>query len=565
MGAVGAVVTRFAPSPTGRGHIGGIRTALYNWLYARASGGRFLLRIEDTDRERSRPVYERDIIEGLQWLGLDWDGTPVRQSERLARHRERLEQLLDAGKAYRCVCTSDRLDALRSQQMSSGRKPGYDGHCRTAGIERGDGRAHVVRLLTPVEGAVTVHDSLRGGVTVANHELDDMILARSDGSPTYQLSAVADDIDAAVSHVIRGDDHLNNTLRQAHLYSALNETPPSYTHLPMILDENGRRYSKRSAGAGLETWRRRGVCADALLNYLLRLGWSHGDKEFFTRPEMIEMFDLAGLNRSACSFNPGKLDWLNRRHIQTLAPARLRDCATDCLAYLRREANPSDTANSSAALEAADSNTEVEATSGGGVAVDSTEAIEVAGGGAGVADSSQAIEAGSGGSGVAVPSAGLSAVPEMPLHPGLRAFKADELTQALNDDILAAARAKATDLIDLMNLATPLLSRTSLDLTGESAGTEHELAQYTQADSRSRVQLAIEMLEPISDWSAEALPAGIKSLCKQHGLKMPQLAQPLRFALLGELSRLGLSDILRALGRDEALTRLRAFMHNTQP
>ncbi|MCA8837961.1 MAG: hypothetical protein K8963_08950, partial [Proteobacteria bacterium] len=313
---------------------------------------------------------------------------------------------------------------------------------------------------------------------------------------------------------------------------------------------------------------------------------------------------------------PGKLDWLNRRHIQTLAPARLRDCATDCLAYLRREANPSDTAKSSAALEAAnssaaleaanssaaveatsgggmavdstkaievagggsgvadssqaaveavDSNAAVEATSGGGVAVDSTEAVEVASGGSGVADSSRAVEAGSGGSGVAVPSAGLSAVPEMPLHPGLRAFKADELTQALNDDILAAARAKATDLIDLMNLATPLLSRTSLDLTGESADTDHELAQYTQADSRSRVQLAIEMLEPISDWSAEALPAGIKSLCKQHGLKMPQLAQPLRFALLGELSRLGLSDILRALGRDEALTRLRAFMHNTQP
>ena len=532
-GAGAVVVTRFAPSPTGRGHIGGIRTALYNWLYARGSGGRFLLRIEDTDRERSRSVYERDIIEGLQWLGLDWDGTPVRQSERLARHRERLEQLIDAGKAYRCVCTPDRLDALRRQQMSSGHKPGYDGHCRTAGIERTDARAHVVRLLTPVEGTVSVHDTLRGGVTVANRELDDMILARSDGSPTYQLSAVADDIDAAVSHVIRGDDHLNNTLRQAHLYTALNEAPPSYTHLPMILDESGRRYSKRSAGAGLETWRRRGVCADALLNYLLRLGWSHGDKELYSRSEMIEMFDLAGLNRSACSFNPSKLDWLNRRHIQTLAPARLRDCAADCLAYLRREADSSD-------------------------APDSTKTIDAP-------DTRAAVVAPSGGADADGQSAGRRAVPEIPLHPGLRAFQAEELAQALEDNILAAVRAKATDLIDLMNLVAPLLARTSPDLTSESADSKHELEQYTQADSRSRVQLAIEALDPIVDWNTEALSECIKSLCLQHGLKMPQLAKPLRFALLGELSRLGLSDILRALGRDEALTRLRTFMHNTQP
>ena len=489
-----APVTRFAPSPTGRLHIGGARTALYNWLHARQNGGRFLLRIENTDRARSRAAFEDNIRDSLRWLGLGWDDEPLRQSERGERYRERLEGLLAQDQAYRCTCTPQRLEELREQQMAVGQKPGYDGRCRHAGIGADSPKAFTVRLRTPAEGSVSVLDSLRGRVSVANSELDDLVLARSDGSPTYHLCVVVDDIDSAVSHIIRGDDHLNNALRQAHLYEALGEPAPRYTHLPLIHDESGKRYSKRTPGSDILFWRRQGLLPQALLNYLLRLGWAHGDDELFTIEQMLDKFNLAGLNRSSASFNQGKLEWLNRRHMQSLAPAQIRDYALDCLDCIRAGAAPAP------------------------------------------ADAEPARPS-----------------QEKAVNPRLIALDKTQLASQLADGIVKAALTKAADLVELLNLAAPLAARerpSAADASGD----------YNNAQSRKHLAAALEALASAPQWDAPSLPALLKSLCQSNGLKMPQLAMPLRLALLGELSRLGIGDILVALGREESLARIRSFL-----
>ena len=315
------VRTRFAPSPTGALHLGGARTALFNWLFARHAGGEFLLRIEDTDRERSTDGHRRRIEAALDWLGLGWDGPAARQSERAPRHRERIGELPEAGRAYCCDCPPERLEEVRAEQRRAGLKPRYDGRCRERGLAPAAGRA--VRLKTPRSGAVEAVDHLKGTVRFDNAELDDLVVARADGGATYHLAAVVDDIDAGVTHVLRGDDHFNNTPRQLHLYAAFGAAPPAYAHLPMILDAGGRKLSKRGGGMDVLGFRERGMLPSALVNALARLGWARGDEELFDREALVRHFDLGGLNRAPARLDPKKLAWLNRQHLRRAPAAEL--------------------------------------------------------------------------------------------------------------------------------------------------------------------------------------------------------------------------------------------------
>ena len=308
------VKTRFAPSPTGYLHIGGARTALYSWLIAQKQGGKFVLRIEDTDRERSTDEAVDVILQAMDWLGLNYDEGPIYQTQRSRRYQQVIDQLLEQGDAYHCYCSRELLDEMREQAMANKQKPRYDGRCRsvTAPIEGVD---PVVRFRNPLDGYVVVDDLVRGKVVISNSELDDLIIARSDGSPTYNLTVVVDDLDMQMSHVIRGDDHLNNTPRQINILSALGAQPPTYGHLPMILGGDGKRLSKRHGAVNVLQYRDQGYLPQALLNYLVRLGWSHGDQELFSIEEMIDLFDMQAVNRSAATFNPEKLLWINHQTI----------------------------------------------------------------------------------------------------------------------------------------------------------------------------------------------------------------------------------------------------------
>ena len=314
-----SVRTRFAPSPTGFLHIGGLRTALFCWLYARRHGGHFILRIEDTDLERSTDEAIQQILDGLEWAGLDYDEGPFFQTKRFDRYREAIDELLAEGKAYRCYCSKEELEQMRAQQIARGEKPRYDGRWR----ERTDslpGVAPVVRFKNPLVGEVIVEDVVHGRVVFQNAELDDLIIARSDGTPTYNFCVVVDDMDMQITHVIRGDDHLNNTPRQQNMLTALGYKPPVYAHLPMILGSDGAKLSKRHGAVSVLEYRDQGFLPEAVLNYLVRLGWSHGDQEFFTIEEMQSLFDIADVNKSAAAFNFEKLAWLNQQHMMR-APA----------------------------------------------------------------------------------------------------------------------------------------------------------------------------------------------------------------------------------------------------
>jgi glutamyl-tRNA synthetase len=314
--------TRFAPSPTGMLHIGGVRTALFSWLYARRHGGDFILRVEDTDRERSTDEATQVILDGMRWLGLSADEGPYYQSRRTERYREVLEQFIAAGHAYYCYCTKEELDAMRKAQEQAKLKMRYDGTCRH-GREPRPGVAPVVRFKNPLDGTVVVDDVIHGRVVFDNAELDDLIIARSDGSCTYNFCVVVDDMDMRVTHVIRGDDHLNNTPRQMNMLSALGARLPVYAHVPMILGADGAKLSKRHGAVSVLQYREDGFLPEALLNYLVRLGWSHGDQEVFTLQQMIELFDIHDVNKSASAFNPDKLLWLNQQHIMNATPERL--------------------------------------------------------------------------------------------------------------------------------------------------------------------------------------------------------------------------------------------------
>ena len=316
------VRTRFAPSPTGVLHLGSVRTALFCWLFARHHGGVFILRVEDTDRERSTTENVDAILQGLDWLGLDWDEGPYFQTQRFDRYREVIDAWLEEGVAYYCYCTREELDALREQQMAAGKMVHYDGRCRDRHSPR-DGVDPVVRFRNPTKGEIVVSDIIRGSVVFDNAQLDDLIIARSDGTPTYNFSVVVDDFDMGITHVIRGDDHLNNTPRQMNMLAALGATPPVYAHLPMILGPDGAKLSKRHGAMDIREYREEGYLPEAMLNYLARLGWSHGNQEIFTVEELIALFELSDVNQSASSFNPEKLLWLNQQHIIAAPSERL--------------------------------------------------------------------------------------------------------------------------------------------------------------------------------------------------------------------------------------------------
>jgi glutamyl-tRNA synthetase len=331
------VRTRFAPSPTGLLHIGGVRTALFSWLYARRHGGVFILRIEDTDRERSTEEATQVILDGMQWLGLTAEEGPFYQTRRMDRYREVIDQMLARGLAYRCYCSKEEVDAKRAAQLAAKLKPRYDGTCRNRSVARA-GVDFVVRFKNPLEGAVLVEDVIHGNVAFDNNELDDLIIARSDGGPTYNFCVVVDDMDMQVTHVIRGDDHLNNTPRQINMLRALGARLPSYAHVPMILGADGAKLSKRHGAVSVLQYREEGFLPEALLNYLVRLGWSHGDQEVFSVQEMQELFDIAHVNKAASAFNPDKLLWLNQQHIMRATPERLAQFLQPQLAALGIEA-----------------------------------------------------------------------------------------------------------------------------------------------------------------------------------------------------------------------------------
>jgi glutamyl-tRNA synthetase len=316
------VRTRFAPSPTGYLHIGGVRTALFSWLYARQHGGQFILRIEDTDRERSTQESVNAILEGMTWLGLQPDEGPFYQTKRFDRYRLVIEQLLAEGKAYYCYCSKERLEKVRTEYKARKQKPRYDGHCRHLSNPPPDVKP-VIRFKNPEMGEVVIRDLIKGSVIFNNNELDDLIIARSDGTPTYNFTVVIDDWDMKITHVIRGDDHLNNTPRQINILETLGATLPQYAHVPMILGDDGQRLSKRHGAVSVMNYKQEGYLPEALLNYLVRLGWSHGDQEIFSRQEMIDLFDLKAVHSSPAAFDREKLGWLNQHYIKTGDPEEL--------------------------------------------------------------------------------------------------------------------------------------------------------------------------------------------------------------------------------------------------
>lgn len=313
------IKTRFAPSPTGYLHVGGARTALYSWLFARHHEGDFVLRIEDTDLERSTQSAIDAIMDGMNWLSLDWDEGPWFQTKRFDRYNEVIDQMLSAGTAYRCYCSKERLEQLREEQMSRGDKPRYDGHCRDQHDHNHDPeQPHVVRFRNPVSGSVIFDDQIRGPIEFSNKELDDLIIRRTDGSPTYNFCVVIDDWDMGITHVIRGEDHINNTPRQINILKAIGAEVPVYAHVSMILGDDGKKLSKRHGAVSVMQYRDEGYLPEAVLNYLVRLGWSHGDQEIFSVQEMKDFFNLDDVSKSASAFNTEKLQWLNHHYINTL-------------------------------------------------------------------------------------------------------------------------------------------------------------------------------------------------------------------------------------------------------
>ena len=309
------VRTRFAPSPTGTLHVGGVRTALFSWLYARHHHGQFILRIEDTDSERSTDESVQAILDSMAWLGLDYDEGPIFQTDRYDRYRTVIDQLLAEKKAYRCTCTKERLETLREAQTLAKEKPRYDAHCRDLDLPAGE-LPFVIRFKNPIDGVVRFHDEVYGDIVIDNRELDDFVLLRSDGHPTYNFAVVVDDWDMQITHVIRGDDHVNNTPKQINLFRALNAPVPVFAHLSMILGDDGKRLSKRHGAVGAMQFKEEGYLPQALLNYMVRLGWSSGDQEIFSLEEMIAKFDLKHVNRGSAAFDYEKLKWLNQQYLK---------------------------------------------------------------------------------------------------------------------------------------------------------------------------------------------------------------------------------------------------------
>jgi glutamyl-tRNA synthetase len=457
--------TRFAPSPTGYLHVGGARTALFSWAYARRHGGKFVLRIEDTDLERSTEDSKNAILESLSWLGIDWDEGPFFQMQRLARYKEVAEQLIAAGHAYRCWATKEELEALRERQRVRGDKPRYDGRWRperaaAAGLKAPADRPPVVRFRTPEEGEVGWNDLVKGSISFPNAELDDLVILRADGVPTYNFGVVVDDLDMRITHVIRGDDHVNNTPRQIHIFRALAAKLPEFAHVPMILGADGERLSKRHGAVSVTQYRDEGILPEALLNYLARLGWSHGDEEVFSTTQFIEWFDLQHVSRSAAQFNPEKLAWLNQQHLKAAPDERLAELVEP---QLRR----------------------------------------------------------------------LGASPER--GPALAA-------------VVALLKERATTIVHLAEAATLFYLEPH-----PSAGLVEEHLTETV---RPALRTLKARLAEAPAWNKVSISAAIKAALASSGLKMPQLAMPLRVMVTGRLQTPSIDAVLELLGRETVLARL---------
>lgn len=455
------VITRFAPSPTGFLHIGGARTALFNWLYARHHGGIFRLRIEDTDRVRSTEAAIEAILDGMRWLGLDWDGETVFQFARANRHAEIAQTMLAAGKAYYCYCTPEELEQMREAARAAGKPVRYDGRWRDRDPKEAPaGVKPVIRLKAPTTGETIVVDEVQGEVRVGNEQLDDMVLLRGDGTPTYMLSVVVDDHDMGITHVIRGDDHLTNTFRQKQIYQAMNWDCPTFAHIPLIHGPDGAKLSKRHGALGVDAYRELGYLPMALRNYLLRLGWSHGDDEIISTEQAVSWFDLSSVGRSASRFDYAKLDNLNGHYIRE---AEDRELAVDAAARL-------------------------------GVAGDESATERLVKG-----------------------------------MPGLKARAKTLKELAENAAFYVAER------------PLPMADKAKALLTPEAIGLLKELMPDLSA---------------LPDWQAAAIEAAVRQFIERKGIKLGQVAQPLRAALTGAATSPGLFDVMEVLGRDESLGRL---------
>ncbi len=460
------VITRFAPSPTGFLHIGGARTALFNWLFARHHGGSFLLRIEDTDRERSTQAAIDAILEGMAWLGLNPDAPPVFQFARRERHAEIAMRLLAKGQAYYCYCTPEELEAMRETARAQGQPPVYNGLWRDRDpAEAPHGAPPVVRLKSPQTGSTMVADQVLGEITFNNAQLDDFVLLRSDGTPTYMLSVVVDDFDMAITHVIRGDDHLTNTARQLQIYQAMDWRTPVFAHLPMILGPDGAKLSKRHGALGVEAYRDMGYLPAALRNYLLRLGWAHGDDEVISTEQAITWFDLAGVGKSPSRFDFAKLENLNGIYLRDTPAAALMQDVIDVIARLD------------------------------GHVVDGPgrERLEIA-------------------------------------LPGLAP--------------------RATNLVELAGNARFLFAKRPLTM-------DEKAAKLLNPQAREMLRSLLELFSETAAWSVDKLEAVVRAAAEAHGVKLGQVAQPLRAALTGSTISPGIFDVLFALGKEESIARIK--------
>ncbi|MEM0906696.1 MAG: glutamate--tRNA ligase [Pseudomonadota bacterium] len=464
------VVTRFAPSPTGFLHIGGARTALFNWLYARHHGGEMLLRIEDTDRARSTQEAISAIVDGLSWLGLEGDGAPIFQSARAARHREAAENLLEKGEAYRCYASPEELAEMRETAAAEGRQARYDRRWRDRDPSQApEGVAPVIRLKAPIDGETIIDDQVQGTVRFNNADLDDLIILRSDGTPTYMLAVVVDDHDMGVTHIIRGDDHLTNAARQALIYQAFDWPLPVMAHIPLIHGPDGAKLSKRHGALGVDQYRTMGYLPEALRNYLVRLGWSHGDDEFFTTEEMVSLFGLEAVGRSAARFDFAKLESMNGHYLRSASPERL----VDALGPI---------------LDAAEDGAQIRA----------------------------ALEGGAG-----------------------AAFEA----------LLPALSERAKTLNDLLDSGRFLFAPRPLTLDAKAE-------KLLTAETRATLKALSAALEAVDPWTVETVDGAVRAFAEEAGLKLGKVGPPLRAALTGTTSAPGIFEVLAALGRDEALSRI---------
>ena len=461
------VRTRFAPSPTGYLHIGGARTALFAWAFARHHGGRFILRIEDTDLERSTPEAVQAILDGMAWLGLEADEGPFYQTQRMARYKAVIAQMLAAGTAYPCYASPEELDQMREAQRARGEKPRYDGRWRP---EPGkvlpappEGVQPVVRFRNPLDGVVAWDDLVKGRIEIANAELDDLVIARADGTPTYNFCVVVDDLDMAITHVIRGDDHVNNTPRQINIMQALGAAVPYFAHLSMILGDDGTKLSKRHGAVSVMQYHEDGYLPDAVINYLARLGWSHGDDEVFSREQFVSWFDLDHITPSAAQFNTEKLNWLNAQYLRGSDDARLA----------------ADVANRLAAR---------------GIDPESGPSLE---------------------------------------------------------SVIALYKDRVTTLNELADAIELFL--------GEAHASPELLSQHLTDGARVALGDLVERFESV-EWRREALNQAIKATMAACGLKMPQVAIPLRVTVLGVAQTPSIDAVLEVLGRERVLTRVRRYL-----